>query len=53
MPTAVSHVAARWKPADTLFQPKNITAMNVLSRKNAAIPSMASGAPKMSPTKRE
>ncbi len=52
-PTAVSHVAARWAPRPTLSHPKNITAMKVLSRKKAMIPSMASGAPKMSPTKWE
>ena len=49
-PRAVSHVEARWNLGDTFFQPKNITAMNVDSMKNARIPSMASGAPKMSPT---
>ncbi len=52
-PMAVSHVAVRWKPRLTLRQPKNITAMKVDSRKNARMPSMASGAPKMSPTKWE
>ena len=52
-PKAVSHVAVRWKPRLTLRQPKNITAMKVDSRKNARMPSMASGAPKMSPTKWE
>ncbi len=50
-PIAVSHVAARWAPRLTFSQPKNITAMKVLSRKKARMPSMASGAPKMSPTK--
>jgi len=52
-PMAVSHVAVRWKPLETLRQPKNITAMKVDSRKKAKMPSMASGAPKMSPTKCE
>ena len=52
-PTAVSQVAERWKPRLTRFQPKNMTATNVLSRKKARMPSMASGAPKMSPTKWE
>ncbi len=52
-PMAVSHVAERWKPRLTLSQPKNITATKVDSRKKAMIPSMASGAPKMSPTKLE
>ena len=49
-PSAVSHVEARWKRLLTLFHPKNITAINVDSMKKARIPSMASGAPKMSPT---
>ena len=52
-PMAVSHVAVRWKRLLTFFQPKNITAMNVDSIKNANKPSMASGAPKMSPTNHE
>ena len=52
-PMAVSHVAVRWNPRLTFSQPKNITAMKVLSRKKAMMPSMASGAPKMSPTKWE
>ena len=49
-PSPVSQVEARWKRLLTLSQPKNITAMNVASIKNARIPSIASGAPKMSPT---
>ena len=52
-PKAVSHVAARCWPAENFFQPKNITAKNVLSQKKAKIPSMARGAPKMSPTNQE
>src|SRR5574344_1147051 len=52
-PIPVSHVAARWNPRDTFFQPKNITATKVDSIKKATIPSMASGAPKMSPTNHE
>ena len=52
-PRPVSHVEARWKPRDTFFQPKNITATKVLSMKKATMPSMASGAPKMSPTNQE
>ena len=52
-PRPVSQVEARWKPALTFFQPKNITATKVLSMKNATMPSMASGAPKMSPTSQE
>ncbi len=50
VPAAVSHVAARWNPGLNFFQPKNITAINVDSMKNATIPSMARGAPKISPT---
>ena len=52
-PMAVSQVAAKWKRFETLSQPKNITAMKVDSMKKAMMPSMASGAPKMSPTKWE
>ena len=52
-PRPVSQVAARWKPRDTLSQPKNITATNVLSMKKATMPSMASGAPNTSPTIQE
>ena len=52
-PMPVSHVAARWKPRDTLPHPKYITATNVDSMKKATMPSMASGAPKMSPTNHE
>ena len=50
---AVSQVDTRWAFLLTLFQPKYITAKKVLSMKNAKIPSMASGAPKMSPTNHE
>lgn len=49
-PRPVSQVEARWKPRLTFCHPKNITAMNVASMKKATMPSMASGAPKMSPT---
>ena len=52
-PMPVSQVAARWVRLLTLFQPKNITAKKVASMKNANMPSMASGAPKMSPTNQE
>ena len=52
-PTPVSQVEARWKLRLTLFQPKNMTAMNVASMKKARMPSMANGAPKMSPTNHE
>ena len=49
-PMTVSQVEARWKPRFTLFHPKNMTAMKVASIKKARIPSIASGAPKISPT---
>ena len=52
-PRPVSQVAARWKRWLTLFQPKYIMEMNVASMKKATMPSMASGAPKMSPTNQE
>ena len=52
-PITVIHVDVRWKPLLTLFQPKNITAINVASMKNATIPSIARGAPKISPTNHE
>ena len=52
-PKPVSHVEARWKPGETFFQPKNITATKVDSIKNATMPSTASGAPKISPTNQE
>ena len=52
-PRIVIQVAKWWKRSETLPQPKNITTKNVASRKKATIPSMASGAPKMSPTKWE
>ena len=52
-PSPVSHVEARWKPGDTFFQPKYMTATKVDSMKKAMMPSMASGAPKMSPTNHE
>ena len=52
-PNPVSHVDAKWNRLPTLFHPKNITATNVASMKKARMPSMASGAPKMSPTNQE
>ena len=53
LPIATSHVERRWNFGETLFQPKNITAKNVASRKNAISPSIAKGAPKISPTNQE
>ena len=52
-PIPVNQVEAKWKPGDTFFHPKNITATKVDSIKKANIPSMAKGAPKMSPTNHE
>ena len=52
-PRPVSQVEARWKPGETFFHPKYITATKVLSMKKATMPSMANGAPKMSPTNQE
>ena len=52
-PSPVSQVEVRWKPLLTLSHPKNMTAINVASIKKAKMPSMASGAPKISPTNQE
>ena len=52
-PMPVSQVDARWNLLLTLSHPKYITATKVASMKKAMIPSMASGAPKMSPTNQE
>ena len=52
-PKPVSQVEAKWKPGDTFFHPKYITATKVDSIKKATIPSIANGAPKMSPTNHE
>ena len=52
-PMPVIHVASRWVRLLTLSHPKNMMAKNVASMKNARMPSMASGAPKMSPTNHE
>ena len=52
-PMPVIQVAKRCVFLLTFSQPKNMTAKNVASIKNASIPSMASGAPKMSPTNQE
>ncbi|MPL74476.1 hypothetical protein SDC9_20288 [bioreactor metagenome] len=53
VPMATKYVEIKWAFLLTLFHPKNITAKNVLSRKKASIPSIASGAPKISPTNQE
>ena len=52
-PIPVSQVDIRWKRLLTFSHPKNITAKNVASIKKARMPSMARGAPKMSPTNHE
>ena len=52
-PMPVIHVANRCVRLLTLFHPKNMMAKNVASMKNARMPSIASGAPKMSPTNHE
>ena len=52
-PRPVSQVEAKWNLRLTFSQPKNMTAMNVASIKKARMPSMANGAPNMSPTNQE
>ena len=52
-PTATDQIAARCSPRGTRSHPKIQMPSSVDSRKNAASPSIASGAPKTSPTKRE
>ena len=49
-PIVVSQVEAKCAFLLTLFQPKNMMAINVASMKKATMPSIANGAPKMSPT---
>ncbi len=52
-PTATNHDDIIWNFLLTLSHPKNITAINVDSRKKARIASIANGAPKMSPINQE
>ena len=52
-PRTVSQVEARWARRLSFSQPKNMRAMKVASMKKARMPSMARGAPKMSPTNQE
>ena len=52
-PSATSQIDARWASLGIRFQPKIHSPMNVDSRKKATRPSIARGAPKTSPTKRE
>ena len=49
-PRATRAVTARCPTRESRSQPKKNRPTNVASRKNAIRPSMASGAPKMSPT---
>ena len=53
VPIEASQIVARWTRFGSRSQPKIHSPRNVDSRKNASSPSIASGAPKMSPTKRE
>ena len=53
VPSATSQMVARWTPFGRRPQPKIHRPRKVDSRKNAASPSIASGAPNTSPTKRE
>ena len=50
VPRAMRKVTARWPPLERRFQPKKNRPMKVDSMKKAIRPSIASGAPKMSPT---
>ena len=49
-PIATAHVTIRCPTLGSLSQPKKNSPTKVASRKNAISPSIASGAPKMSPT---
>ena len=53
VPAATSQMHARCTRLGSRSQPKIHSPRNVDSRKNAARPSIASGAPNTSPTKRE
>jgi hypothetical protein len=50
VPAKTSQIVARWTFFGRWFQPKIQRPRNVDSRKNAARPSIARGAPKTSPT---
>ena len=52
-PSGTIHAVNRCTPLGSTFQPNSHNPRNVDSRKNAASPSMASGAPNTSPTNRE
>ena len=53
LPTATAQMVSRWIRRGSLSQPNSHSPRNVDSRKNAARPSIASGAPKTLPTSRE
>ena len=53
VPRTTSQIVARCTRGDRRFQPKIQRPRKVASRKNAARPSMASGAPKTLPTNSE
>ena len=53
LPSATSQMVARCTRRGSLSQPNSHRPRNVDSRKKAARPSIASGAPKMLPTSRE
>ena len=53
LPSATAQAEARCTPRGSTFQPNTHTPRKVDSRKNAARPSIASGAPKTSPTNLE
>src|SRR5262245_16705579 len=52
-PTATNQMVARWSFLGSTFQPNSQSPRNVDSKKNAANPSIANGAPNTSPTNRE
>ena len=53
LPAATAQIVSRCSRFGSLSQPNSHNPRNVDSRKNAASPSIASGAPKMLPTSRE
>ena len=53
VPNAANQIVARCNRADSRSHPKIHSPRNVDSRKNDSNPSIANGAPKMSPTNRE
>ena len=53
VPSATAQIVSRCTLRDSLSQPNSHRPRKVDSRKKASRPSIASGAPKMSPTSRE